>query len=196
MCTFIIDFTSLVPWMSCRMLFLLLRRPPVYSCHTHVAVCRHRAARTVAWRVYLVFSCWEKTQRSLILPFLTFLAVAFSWGCIQLFKNVPEAPPTSWPCVLGYLATLRPEYSAAAATAWAKSASVKKDPSDELTALDLPEETLSSSEADPHPLIMEPVTELSRSPMLDAGVCSSPRSSNLRGCIWGWWGCVWGWVWW
>lgn len=67
MCTFIVGFTSLVPWMSCRMLFLLLRRPPVYSCHTHATVCRHRAARTVAWWVYLVFSCWENKRRNCLL---------------------------------------------------------------------------------------------------------------------------------
>ncbi len=69
------------------------------------------------------------------------------------------------------MATFNPAYSAAAATAWAKSASVKKEPSEELTALERPDEALSSSEAEPQPLIMEPVTELSRSPVLEAGVC-------------------------
>lgn len=47
MCTFIENFTSLVRWMTYWMLFLLFRRPPVYSGHTHVTVCRHWAARTV-----------------------------------------------------------------------------------------------------------------------------------------------------
>lgn len=66
--------------------------------------------------------------------------------------------------------TRRPAYSAAAATACAKSASVKKDPSDELMMLERPDDPLSSSDAEPQPLIMEPVTELSSSHVLDAGV--------------------------
>lgn len=57
------------------------------------------------------------------------------------------------------------------ATAWVKSPSVKKDPSEVLPTLDLPDEML-SSDADPQLLTMDPVTDRSRSPVLEAGVCS------------------------
>lgn len=43
--TFAVSFAPLVAGGG---LFLLLRRPPVHGRHAHVAVCRHRAAGTVA----------------------------------------------------------------------------------------------------------------------------------------------------
>lgn len=48
-----------------------------------------------------------------------------------------------------------------------------------LTMLDLPEEML-SSDAEPQLLTMEPVTDLSRSPVLESGVGSRPWKSSLR----------------
>ncbi|KAL0614485.1 hypothetical protein AAY473_014931, partial [Plecturocebus cupreus] len=89
-------------------------------------------------------------------------ATSASW--VQLGEKSHDSPAASCIC---RRATFRPAYSAAAATAWAKSASVKKEPSEELT-LERPLEMLSSSEAEPQPLIMDPVTELSRSPTLEA----------------------------
>lgn len=77
----------------------------------------------------------------------------------------------------------RPTISREEATAWLKSPSVKKDPSEVLTTLDLPDEML-SSDAEPQLLTMDPVTDLSRSPMLEAGVCSNPWRSSLCGDGW------------
>ena len=76
--TFIIGITSLVPWMTCLVLFLLLRRPPVYSCHTHVTVCRHGASRAVPGWVYLVFSCWKKESGE---QFVSTIPVFYNMCC-------------------------------------------------------------------------------------------------------------------
>lgn len=84
-----------------------------------------------------------------------------------------SSPPVFSPDSSGYLHMRRPTISREEATAWLKSPSVKKDPSEVLTTLDLPDEML-SSDAEPQLLTMDPVTDLSRSPELEAGVCSSP----------------------
>lgn len=82
-----------------------------------------------------------------------------------------------------YLHIRSPTKSLLEGSAWLKSPSVKNDPSDVLTMLERPEEML-SSEAEPQLLTMEPVTERSRSPVLEAGVCSSPGCSSLSGEEW------------